>query len=219
MRVEGLISRTNTMFSQIKKDEENVKLNLNKNNKFKKTDIISNFQEAKENLIKQKENLQKQDLTPEEKIEKNKELDAKIKLVEDQMQQALMIEKEKELEKTKEKLENKEKENKSGDEEKDGVIVSESLKNLIKAKNSMDNIHSLNTTKGNLKVELGYLESVKYPNNFVSKQKLKLERSIHNIESRANSELSKANRAIKKESNMKKENEIKKEDKKDIIED
>lgn len=219
MRVEGLNTKTNTMFSQIKKDEDNLNLKFNKSIKFKKADIINNLQEAKENLIKQKENLQKQDLTPKERIEKNKELDAKIKLIEEQMQQALMIEKEKELEKAKEKLEQKEKENKNGDEERDGVIISKSLKNLIKARNSMDNIHSLNITKGNLKVELGYLKDIKYPNNFVSKQKLKLEKSINNVESRANSELSRANRIIKNESSNKKENEVKKEDKKDVIED
>ncbi len=183
---------------------------FNKNNEEEKNNIKSltikpsknnammqALEKTKENLLKQKEKLQQEEMTPEEKKFKMEEINKQISEIEEQIYQAKLIEKEKELEKIKEEVEKRKQESeKHKEEENNGVIVADSLKELIAAKQHLDNTHDMKVTKTNMKVELGYLQDVKSPGAFVSKQKEKLQKGIYGLENRINVEIGKSNKKV-----------------------
>lgn len=204
-------NKNNKEQEQIKNNEENKSLKFTPN----KNPIIEALEKAKENILKQKEKLQEESMTPEMKKEKVDELNKTLIDIEKQIQEAEVAEREKE----KKKIEDKQKKD-DKDEERDGVVVAASLKKLISANHQMKNVSNLKSTKATMKVEAGYLNQSQSinpnmdPNAFINRHKAKLERGIASLDHKINSEIGKASKKVTENIEKPKNEEKKKDDEK-----
>ncbi|WP_291651415.1 hypothetical protein [Clostridium sp.] len=182
--------------------------------------IIKNLQRLKEDFKEQKIELQETEMDPKEKRMKLEELNKKIAEVEAEIQQLKLIEKEKEALEKQRKLEEKNKKDESinsknkinSNDNIDGIIVEDSLKRLISAKQKLRNADDFGKTKAAMEVERGYLKPTGKENSFVDKQYTKLTKGISGIENRILYEVGKVNKEV---SDNYKDKEILKDDSKE----
>lgn len=183
---------------QVKNNEETKSLKFMP----KKNSLIETLKKIKETIIQQKEKLKEEEMTPEMRREKLTELNKKLLDVQKQIQDAELAQKQKEAEKAKKENEDKQKKyNKNY--EIDGVIVDESLKQLINVSHHVKNISNLKSIKANMKVEAGYLNQSQSkdpntdPNAFINRHRAKLENGIAGLEKNISSEIGKINKKVK----------------------
>lgn len=185
----GTLSKASNS-NQVEEKNKNAKsIVINQQNK---NSAYAGLEKIKEDLVRSKQALSDKDMDPKEKKAKLDDINNQIYQIEAQIQQAKTIEKEKEQEKLKKEVEEKQSlKLQPGDEVRDGVIVSESLKNIIASRQSMDNISNLKATKAYLSVEKAWLTPNDNPDSFVSKQYAKLSNGINGLEQRISYESSK----------------------------
>ncbi len=194
MNIQGTYNFSLSNLSRKEQSSNEGKSITLKNDSILNKPLYSSLEKTKEKLVKSKEELiARTDLPPEQKKEMLKSINEQIQEVEDQIQEAKLIEKEREQEKLKKKLEeNQAKKEELKKETKDevygGVVVSESLQKLIEIRQSVNNIGTLRSTKAALELEKSWLPSYEDQNSYVSKMRIKLSAGIKGLENRINSE-------------------------------
>jgi hypothetical protein len=188
-------------------NEKNNSLEMNVQNK--NANPMEELQKIKDSLVERKNKLKEMTMDPEEKKQKLKQMDEEITLIEAQMQQMAILQKQQELDEKNAKIEKKHEEdnNKKIDEDevRDGVIISASLNNLIKARNSMDHIHRLKQIKNNEAVEAGYLGSTENPNSFNARRMEQIKKSAVNADMNILKEIGNMSKAANRSSKAIKE--------------
>ncbi|KMT23339.1 hypothetical protein [Clostridium cylindrosporum] len=162
------------------------------------------LEKTKEDLLKAKEELMDKKMSSEEKKYKLDEINKKLAEVEAQIQEAKIQERKREEEKLKEKMEKKQSEKAaSSDEVRGGVIISESLKNLIESRDAMKNIRDMKVTKANLVRERGWLVTDGNSDSYVTRHHNKLTAGIIGLD---NSIASESAKIIRKTSSVNESN-------------
>lgn len=203
MQIQRLNNWGNPMYNKLKEATDNQKREKaeeGKSIKIEKTsnEIIKKLQELKQGFKEEKTKLQETEMDPKEKRAKLEEINKKIAEIEAEIQQVRLMEKEKEALEKQRKLEEKSKKDESmrSNENIDGVIVEDSLKKLISAKNKLSNVNNFGKTKTALEVEKGYLKLTGNENSFVDRQYTKLTKGIKGLENRILNEVGKASKEV-----------------------
>ncbi|GEM_PF-2546825 len=209
MQIQRLNNWSNPMYNKLKEASDNQKkekVEEGKSIKIEKASnqIIKKLQELKEGFKEEKTKLQETEMDPKEKRAKLEEINKKIAEIEAEIQQMRLMEKEKEALEKQRKLEEKSKKHESinsqnktnSNQNIDGVIVEDSLKKLISAKNKLSNANNFGKTKTALEVEKGYLKLTGNENSFVDRQYTKLTKGIKGLENRILNEVGKASKEV-----------------------
>ncbi|EQB87850.1 small-conductance mechanosensitive channel [Clostridium punense] len=209
MQIQRLNNWSNPMYVKLKEASDNQKREKaeeGKSIKIEKTSnqIIKNLEELKEGFKEEKTKLQETEMDPKEKRAKLEDINKKIAEIEAEIQQIRLMEKEKEALEKQRKIEEKSKRdeginsrNKTNSNDNiDGVIVEDSLKKLISAKNKLSNVSNFGKTKTTLEVEKGYLKPTGNENSFVDRQYIKLTKGIKGIENRILNEVGKVSKEV-----------------------
>lgn len=190
----NIASNRNKSEGNINKDKKSIQVENNTNS------IIKNLNEMKGKFLEQKQKLISSDMDSELKKNSIKTINESISDIEGQIQQIKIQEKQKEIEEKQEELERKKSKNANynNDKEIDGVIVSESLNELIKYSQSKDMVHRLKDIKNRESIEAGYLVADGNKNSYGSKRLEQIRKSRIRIDNNIANEIVKMNKSVEK---------------------